>query len=350
MDGGEITNGRVGILNSDPNDAAPVNVILTNQATISDCYVGTGMQGNATLGQVILDCARLLRNQYGIYGEDVGLVISPSLNNPQTPGTFRSPNTFTHTEIGNNVGEYLHVCYKAKQPIEPLPADGNFWGYEDANGVIRNTQPNNQIWLYRPQQTQSCALSFLADVSDYEEKQPKECVVDGLTGPTPEDCALAVFNPGPAGSTVRGKYQNDMEQIKTEQWETAQVTFKELSQQWQSDMSNLGKFCQNFLQSSKSLADGQGFFQSGGEDRSRSQRAVADRLQLFPNPTSGWVQVQRLDGPSARLRVWDAFGKLVLTSTNTNHFDTATWQSGLYFVESLTTDGRRASARLVVQH
>ena len=94
MDGGEIRNGVVGILNSDLTDAAPCNVIMSHQATIRDCYAGVAIRGNATIGQIIMDCARLIGNQYGIYAEDAGIVISPELLSQQTTGIFypgRSP-------------------------------------------------------------------------------------------------------------------------------------------------------------------------------------------------------------------------------------------------------------------
>lgn len=341
MDGGEIRDGNVGILNSDANDAAPTNVLMSNQATIRDCYAGVAMRGNATTGQVIMDCARLIGNRYGIYGEDAGLVISPLLLTEQD-GEFHNPNVFIRSSSNSNSAEYIHVCYITKPPVMPLPAQGNYWGINS----FKENAPNNYIWLLRA----NCADDFLADVEPVVEREPMDClfVDDELTGPNPNDCTIATLVA--PNVTVRDKYRTGMEEIRLEQFDVAQNTFNDLSAQWQPNMPNLNLSCRTFLQSSRSLATGQGFNPPGGQDRSRLQATVSNLLLLSPNPTTGLVQVQQLDGASAGLRVWDAFGRLVLNTSGSDSFDTASWLPGLYLVESLTADGRRASARLVVQH
>ena len=349
MDGGEIRDGVIGILNNDANDAAPVNVFMNNQATIRDCYAGVAMRGNATIGQVIMDCARLINNEYGIYGEDAGLMISPLLMTEED-GEFHNPNVFIRNGTAPGTAEYIHVCYKTKTPVMPLPAKGNFWG--NYNGVITgyDSSPDDHIWLGREIDGQLCNRSFFTNIAlppvlPPLVREPMACLFldDELTGPNPDECTLATLVPN---VTVRDKYRTGMDEIKTEQFDVAQSTFNGLSAQWQQDMSNLNKACQTFLQSAKSLADGSGFIQQMNGDR-RSQ-TVSNNLLLWPNPTSGMVTIQ--SSPDLTdLRAWDAYGRLVLNVKGSNHFDAADWAPGIYFVEIRETNGDRIVARLIVE-
>lgn len=71
-------------------------------------------------------------------------------------------------------------------------------------------------------------------------------------------------------------------------------------------------------------------------------------LLLWPNPTSGAVTVEHANGLN-KLRIRDTYGRLILIVTNTDHFDTAGWARGIYFVESLEAKGDRIIARLMVE-
>ena len=102
VSGGEMYANDVAIVNNkEVSSGGASNVLLSGFATLRDNGVGIVMRGDATNGSVTMNCARLLRNYYGIFGTDITLLIDPPTLNPGSTGLI-NPNAFVRKVNGSN--------------------------------------------------------------------------------------------------------------------------------------------------------------------------------------------------------------------------------------------------------
>ncbi|MFD2551818.1 aryl-sulfate sulfotransferase [Bizionia sediminis] len=65
---------------------------------------------------------------------------------------------------------------------------------------------------------------------------------------------------------------------------------------------------------------------------------VENKPAVYPNPTSGVVHIKS-DNPIKNLQVYNAYGKLVATKTNSNRLNLESFASGLYIINITTKKG-----------
>ncbi|MBX2889503.1 MAG: T9SS type A sorting domain-containing protein [Saprospiraceae bacterium] len=343
MDGGAINNCDIGIGNivADPLTDAPTNVIMNHHATIRDCHTGIAMKGNASNGLVLMDCARILEiGKYGIYGQDIALVIDPLLLYKMSNGTNTAdPNVFTRF-AGGYPKQYINVCYMDKAPTIPLPAQYNFWGYIWGD-VYPDTDPNQHISLKQNAGTgASCGTPFAADVSLAWMEEPLGCARE-LQGPETHDCATEIIPESPA--TVRQEFMAGMAHLENEDFELAKSTFGNVANLWQPTLPGYTTYCKTLIDASKSL--------SNGEERWQRRAESQGDLWFFPNPASSEVNITLPHG-QYRLRVWDGLGAMVHETliAGAQTLNVGQWPNGLYWLEALASDGSmRRQGKVAVQ-
>jgi len=345
MDGGEINNCEIGIANQvlDPTNGAPTNIYMNHFATIRGCHSGIVMNGDASTGLVVMDCARILDiERCGIYGEDISLVIDPLLLLQMSGGTNTvDPNVFTRGGVPGPPNKYLDICYIDKTSPEPLPAKLNYWGGNWGGTAFVDANPNWSISLKKTTPTGvPCNGTFTADVSQALQEMPIGC--SRQFGPLdPDECLTEVFSG--EETTVRQAFRTGIEQINNQDYESAFNLFGSIADLWQSDLSGFSNFCETFIDAAKSL--------SNTESRSQTISQSVSASVLFPNPASGIVTVS-LPTESCQLRIWNTVGRLVLKTLASGNcrLDVSTWPAGLYWID-VSTPGtaHREYLKLVVQ-
>lgn len=346
MDGGEINNCEIGIGNQalHSQQGVPTNIYMNHFATIRGCHSGIVMNGEAVLGLVVMDCARILDiKNSGIYGQDITLVIDPFLLYTMTNGTnVIDPNVFTRSWVSGPPNKYINVCYVDKTPAEPLPAKSNFWGLTWGGATYADANPNVSISLNKsPLTGPSCSNPFIADVIPVLQDEPAGCARQ--FGPAePDDCAVEVFSESP--KTVRQEFLEGIERINGAGFEDAYSNFDNIAGLWQHVLTGFSNSCETLIDAAKSLSDG----------RSRSHALVQKSpavAHLFPNPTSGEATLS-LPAENCHIRIWDTFGKLLQenTASGRHRIDASTWPAGLYWIDIATSNGAwRKQLKMVVQ-
>ncbi|MCE7925327.1 MAG: T9SS C-terminal target domain-containing protein [Haliscomenobacteraceae bacterium CHB4] len=345
MDGGEINNCEIGIGNQvlDPSNGAPTNIYMNHFATIRGSHSGIVMNGDASTGLVMMDCARILEiERSGIYGEDISLVIDPLLLLQMSGGTnIVDPNVFTRAYVQGPGNKYLNICYIDKTSPQPVPAKLNFWGTVTGGATSNDANPNASISLKKSAPGGlPCSASFPADVSLALQEEPLGCARE-LDSQDPDECDAEVFPGEP--TTVREAFRTGINQINNEEYESAHGTFGSIAGLWQDDLSGFTNYCETLIDASKSLSE--------GESRSQAIVKSAAGSCIFPNPTSGEVSIS-LPGEVCHLRIWDTFGKLVreTSAAGLYRMDVSAWPVGLYWIDVTAPDGtQREQMKMVVQ-
>lgn len=345
MDGGEINNCEIGIGNLvlDPVNGAPTNIYMNHFATIRSCHSGIVMNGDASAGLVMMDCARILEiENAGIYGEDITLVIDPLLLLQMSGGTnIADPNVFTRQYVQGPPNKFLNVCYVDQTPSNPLPAKLNFWGNSWGGTTYVDNNPNASISLKTTSATSvPCNTSFPADVSQALQSEPLGCARQ-FGSLTPDECAIQVISGEP--TTVRQAFRTGLEQINNKEFENAHSTYGDIAGLWQPITPGFTNFCETLVDASKSL--------SMGESRNQPMAQSSGRLELFPNPASGEVTVS-LPAEVCQVRIWDAYGKLVQESfaSGIYHMNVSGWPNGLYLLDiAKPGNTSREQLKMVVQ-
>jgi len=346
MDGGEISGCDLGIANYDQYDeGTAVRVVMNHFATIRDCGLGIIMKGDDTKGLVMMDCARLINNGQGIFGDDIRLLIDPEVIAKQN-GTPANPNIFTLREIGSNANKYFNICYKQfPSPGQPIPAKMNYWGVGTvASGgiTIANPAPLTDIVLNRPLGNTPCASPVAMDVSSAVTRPPVGCDMEEFCDPNSnclEDCSIPFLTGG--STTVKSRFVQGYEQLKEEQFDNARSDFGDVAGLWQPDLTDDGydQYCQTLIHASRSLSEG------GAPNLLRStpvHRFPAGTVRIQPNPTFGTFSVA-LPAANCTLRVWDAYGRMVYEQINASgatFVDASGWATGMYAVEVTSVSGK----------
>lgn len=225
MDGGSISNCDVGISNLEESTLGDAtNVLLNHFATIRDCDAGIGMDGDATKGLVMMDCARLLNNSMGILGEDIRLMIDPTVFAQQN-GTPANPNAFTLAPSGSGANKYFKICYHDfPSPGQPIPAKMNYWGKVSGGITSLNPTPLADVDLKRPQGAATCAANVTMDVSGAVTRPPVGCDLEEFCDPNGDGCVddCLTLLTGLSTTTVKG-------QLKSEQFDAARDDFGDVA-------------------------------------------------------------------------------------------------------------------------
>lgn len=310
------------------------------------------MDGDASKGLVMMDCARLLNNSMGILGEDIRLMIDPTVFAQQN-GTPANPNAFTLAPSGSGANNYFKICYRGfPSPGQPIPAKMNYWGKVSGGITSLNPTPLADVDLKRPQGAATCAANVTMDVSGAVTRPPVGCDIEEFCDPNGGGCVddCVTLLTGLSTATVKGKFMDGYGQLKSEQFDAARDDFGDVAALWQPDLTDdgLDQYCQSLIHASRSLSEG-GW---AGQPRSQPRRAdnLGEALLVQPNPAANSFTLTLPDTPCA-LRVWDTFGRMAHEQTGASGsvtVDVSAWAAGVYFAEVIDGELRR-QAKVVVQ-
>jgi hypothetical protein len=353
MNGGEIKNFDVGISNEGISSTTdnPTNIYMDGFATIQDCYYGIAQNGNAAIGLVAMNCARIINAASCIKGEDIELLIDPAIWNTSGGSNSLNPNTFIKWDNhGPNTGFYLDICYRQKtSPTSPVPASNNFWGQISGWGLVPDLFPNGSMSVFRGTDGSPCSTAVPVNTANSTGKQPRGCSIEEFCDAgedCSDDCPLLLING--QSPTVRSRFMEGMEEVENEEYETAQDIFGEVATLWQPVLpSTMTEVCHNLVNAARSLSEGEGSNRPG----ERSNSTGAGPLKAWPNPASTEL---RLEHPASAqwLRVSDTFGRLVYEqglNGNTTILNIEQWPSGVYFVTAQGEAGHAQALKVVVQ-
>jgi hypothetical protein len=371
MDGGTIDDCDLGIGSRSAalvsaGDHWPANIMVTNEATISNCIVGVCGEGDASNGVVIASCAKFIDNRFAIGGKDMTLLIDPSQLNP-TPQYLPYPNYFVlPTSPSSWFGalpdeKFISMCYAAKNPGGSILAESNFFGQHSASGSV-TWLPLSQSLLdksfdvRRSTTDATCSNNFVVipvsasaspdiprDCSDAVESCPP-----GSERDCARDCALQVSG-GLTTATVRSEFIAGLSDLYNEQIIPGTDKLGYVSDLWQPELpETMTKECRTFIQAARS-------FVQGAEGRSianplKSSQG-AEILYLMPNPANEQVVVTA-DGDVAKVWVTNLLGTVIVQALMVDNrltLSTNEWPSGVYLVHA-RSGGKPLVKRLVVQH
>jgi hypothetical protein len=341
-----MTFNTIGIIASNLFDG-PSNVFLLNGSFIQRSRVGVYMDGTDTEGLVLMDCAALLHNDFGVFGTDVILMID-AINAQQHPLDGGEPNTFLRDCTGGCDDLYFSLCYVNKSPVQPIPMRENWWCVFDIN--TPQPMPQNFMDIRRA----NCTIPVTVNTFPPAASPPYACLDDEFTssnsfvGKGPEaDCNVTI----PGGSTIGlgEAWHSAYQQLRLEDFEAAEASFQPVADLWQPDLSSYASNCQLYIQVAKAIVDGA----NGGDQLRPSGDRNTDLEKLVytnPNPATGQLNVAFPDGP-CMLRVYDSYGRLLHQAQafgGTARLDVSTWLSGIYTVE-VSGENVREQVKVAVQ-
>lgn len=363
MEGGSIVNCDIGISNrvvdalGQSISHVPSNLILTQQATLEDCLSGISMEGSATQGLVMASCARFRWNIYGISGNDITLLIDPTLMNPN-PNFSPMPNTFLRNTWGPGGAQnkHLSICYSLKDPGGSIPATKNFWGNWDpfAGAVIPELNPTPAFNVRRnPGTAVGCSdTNPLVPVvwSPAFPNEPMGCypeeACESAIAPCWNDCS----EPTLTLVTVRNQFQSGLNYLLAEQPAEGYNAVQPVSELWQSELpSGYTVECRTLIHAAKSLADGES--QSRASFMEQQTERVESGVKIQPNPTAGQTNVLLPEG-LCTVRVWDMMGRLVYETQALQacELETASWAPGIYLVDVVREGVAKSEQKRLVVH
>lgn len=369
MSGGAIQNCQTGIF---VPDFSRSNIILTNKATIQSNQIGLHVRNGfrdvsgstaQNYGMVLMDCAKLLDNHFGIMGSNVLLQINAYANSGTKDPAFVRSNHFRLQPISNYFRSLFYLCYDATgYNISSINAPGNFW-----EGV--DNQPITPWRLY------NSALDFGPPVGCYIASNPNNVTLlrDPVAPAEIFTCPVQIPIPYPSGdeefacpppddSEIEGKlheqfyrgyrqYSIEAEDENTIDFMLSDAMFQPLSDISQEDMLTMTEKCRSFVYTSQAFVRGnEGGQRNGSGGKYRTSGGKASVLQVHPNPSSDMAVIS-LPAENCTLRVWDTYGKLMLetqASDGTANLDISNWPVGLYVVEAIGAEFRE-KAKMVVQ-
>ncbi|MFN0214901.1 MAG: right-handed parallel beta-helix repeat-containing protein, partial [Saprospiraceae bacterium] len=327
--------------------AGPSNVFLLNGSFIQRSQVGVYMDGTVTEGLVLMDCAALLHNDFGVFGTDVTLMID-AINAQQHPLDGGEPNTFLRDCTGGCGDLYFSLCYVAKIPALPIPMRENWWCVSDIN------TPQPAPATFMDIRSVACTVPVAVTTLPTAVRAPIACNTEeftsatNLSGKGPEaDCNVALSGGGTNG--VGDAWHTAYQQLRLEDFEAAESGFQPVADLWSPDLSSYPSNCQLYIQVAKAIVDGT----NGGDQLRPGGDRTTDLGKIVyanPNPTTGQLTVAFPDGP-CMLRVFDPYGRLVHQAQafgGTARLDASAWSVGIYTIEVFGADFREF-VKVVVQ-
>ncbi len=368
MDGGTITNCDLGIGSRSMVDAdhLTANIMVTNEATISNCKVGVCGEGDLVGGVVIVSCARFIDNRFAIGGKDMALLIDPALVTP-TPEVVPAPSYFVlPTSPASWFGapppeKFISMCYAAKNPGGSISAEGNFFAQHFAPGSLAwsplsQFQLNASFDVRRASNGVSCSNNFtvIPVAATATPDIPRECYdmaeacPPGSNGRCLQDCNIVLSGTTTATSTVRGQFVAGLQDLYAEQTDDGVEHLGHVSGLWDPELpTTYTNECRSFIQAARSFVEGVGN-RSSTWKKAEAKDAVG--FQLAPNPTNGMVTLTS-EGAVSHIWVTDGLGRTISVFQEPAAnlaISTATWPSGVYLVHAVV-NGQPQSKRLVVQ-
>lgn len=367
MSGGSIQNCQTGIF---VPDFARSNIVLTNKATIQGNQIGIHVRNGfrdvngstvQNYGMVLMDCAKLLDNHFGIMGSNVLLQINAFANSGTKDPAFVRSNHFRLQPISNYFRSLFYLCYDATgYNISSISAPGNFW-----EGV--DNQPITPWRLY------NSALDFGPPIGCYIASNPNNVTLlrDPVAPAELAVCPVQISTPNPNGdeefacappdaSEIEGKLheqfyngyrQFSIEADSTNDFTLSDAIFQPLSDISQQEIMTMTEKCRSFVYGSQAFVKGnEGGERNGNNEQYHLSAYQADVLRVLPNPSSNTVTIW-LPDEDCFLRVWDTYGKLVFetqTSAGTANLDVSHWPVGVYWAEAAGAEFRE-KVKLVVQ-
>jgi hypothetical protein len=352
--GGELTENDFGIVNKEFQDGTglPTNIFLTNQVSINHGHAGIVMKGNAEIGLVMMDCAKIEYVDYCIVGEDIRLAIDPVLLDGGRINSF-----LINDDNTGDVFKFIKICYLSYTPPSIILARYNSWDWASQAGTIHNVPvpfpqyiETNKVGAHG-----NCIKPIaIVRVECIPTASRKEYCV--AVGKSTNDQGFVVDNPTGINitNTVKVGFQNGVNQLREENFTEAKYQFKETAN-IDSEVPNTEDWPQTktYLHAAISLSVAtEGNFKQSGENRSVKNDFGSDVIR--PNPTDGLTRiVLPIDRKSATVRVWDTFGKLMqeLEITESANIDVTAWKSGFYVVEIVGDAKNRALRyKMLVTH
>ena len=138
--------------------------------------------------------------------------------------------------------------------------------------------------------------------------------------------------------------------LKADSFELARQAFEPLAALWSADMSGYPANCRQYIAVARAIVSG-----AGEHLRPEGRQAISSggnlQIAAWPNPASQTLHVL-LSDILCDLRVWDTYGRLMETrmASGAIQLQVEQWPSGVYYIESVSEDGRRSSAKVAVGH
>ncbi|MCC6413454.1 MAG: T9SS type A sorting domain-containing protein [Saprospiraceae bacterium] len=347
----QINSNDVGI--RDLNDVAPSSVFLFQGTTFFENAAGVYMKGNATEGLVLADCATFARNKYGIRGSDITLMID-ALNSSTSPIDEDQPNAFLRNPIPQGGGAnnmYIQICYAFKEPLNSIYMRKNYWGTLFGAGEpwIYEQTPEDYILLKRLNCSQLVSPVVIPRVGREPElcELPERPTTDFTDNDSLSACTIGINS---TFGLLHEQYHYAYYLLKADSVELARQAFEPLAALWSEDMSGYPANCRQYIAVARAIVSGAGE-QLRPEGRDVSSSSNIHGLAVWPNPAGQTMHVL-LPETLCTLRVWDPFGRMVETRTASGaiQLKVEQWPSGVYYMESVSSDGKRKSAKVAVTH
>ena len=206
----------------------------------------------------------------------------------------------------------------------------------------------------------SCQVNIATPVFQPFNSKDPICILEqrpaSFTVPFPgSECMLPVGNGSGTGNPIllHEQFHLGTFLMKADSVEAGIEVLRPVAALWQPNLTGYPDNCQQYIRVAKAFVDASDNMLPGLQrpGKERNQTASSKALVIMPNPASNSALMQLPSGEH-QVKVWDAYGNLRLTATasDTYRLETSTWQSGIYFVETVAADGSRMSGKLVVQY
>ena len=351
-----FSNNSIGIKSDNPTTATTANVYAYGATTFSQNEAGIYLVGDNTRGTVLADCVTFDQNRNGIRGRDIALMID-SWNSKTFAFDSDSPNQFIRADGAGpgSTENHVRICYELKGVGGSNMMRNNFWGITAAGAPQPDPTPLNFLFLLNAACNASVPpMPLLTPIATRNIFCPLDQTPASFSTPFPgSECMLSVGSGG-AGNPIRVHEQFHLGTflMKSDSVEAGIEALRPVAALWNTTISSFTGNCQQYIRVAKAFVDASdsnppNLQRPGGE---RSKITASGNLLISPNPASNAVLLQ-LSPAMHQVRIWDGFGNLChqATASDTYRFETASWQSGIYIVETVAADGSRRSGKLVIQ-
>jgi hypothetical protein len=372
MYGGELRDNDYGIQNrgffDSPSTGFPANILLSKNATIRDGVVGICMKGNNTRGLVQMNCARIINQRFCIAGEDIRLMIDPTM---MQTGDLGASNTFIIKKSPSNSYRFLWVVYTLMVTVPPpaiLPATSNFWAEQSGSGNLTVLTPTAatlgstffNVLLFNANVPVFLGINTTGAVPE----PPKDCKSNGkyeCEDPSGIKCfgectfEFEAFYP----TTVKKHYLKGTEKLAIEEYENARDLFHETGGADDGEKFNTKDVCKSYKLAAISLSEqeqleGEGL-QSGRPSERSNEQLDPKFAHMYPNPSSEQVEISLPIENAYNVTIFNTFGQIVKSYSSALEsikLDVSSWNSGIYTLEIEATDHktRRQQLKMLVQH
>ena len=189
----------------------------------------------------------------------------------------------------------------------------------------------------------------MAEVSCLMDERPAS-FSDALPG---SECMIGLGGSGNNTNTkVHEQFHLGTFLLKTDSIEAGLEAMRPVAALWQPDLNGFSDNCQQYIRVAKALIDASDnqMPELPRPENERSSKINQSTLTIVPNPANLFAMVQ-LSSELNQIRVWDALGNLLHEgiASHAYRLETASWQAGLYIVETISPDGQRSTGKLVIQ-